>query len=82
MNNDLKALMSLVREKSEFFEEENKELNRLLRGISPDDVPDNFKQELKDLIDMILLTGNVFAANKEHIDFLYSELSDEVKNDH
>ncbi len=82
MNNDLKALMSLVKEGSEFFEKENKELNRLLIKISPDDVPDDFKQELKEVIDMMLLTGNVFAANKEHIDILYSKLSDEVKNDH
>jgi len=82
MNNDLKALMSLVKEKSEFFEEENKELNTLLRKISPDDVPEDFKQELKELIDMMFLTGNVFAESKGHIEFMYSEISDEVKNDH
>ncbi|MFA0703831.1 hypothetical protein AB4618_25525, partial [Vibrio sp. 10N.222.48.A8] len=64
------------------FEEENKELNTLLRGVSPDDVPDDFKQELIDLIDMMLLTGNVLTVNKKHVDFLYSELSDEVTNDH
>ena len=66
MKNDLKALMSLVKEKSEFFEEDNKELNTLLRKISPDDVPEDFKQELKELIDMMFLTGNVFSENKEH----------------
>ncbi|MFA0566636.1 hypothetical protein AB4559_23450, partial [Vibrio sp. 10N.222.51.C8] len=73
---------SLVKDKDEFFEEENKELNTLLRGVSPDDVPDDFKQELIDLIDMMLLTENVLTVNKKHVDFLYSELSDEVTNDH
>ncbi len=34
MKNDLNALMSLVKDKDEFFEEENKELNTLLRGVS------------------------------------------------
>ncbi len=82
MKNDLKALMSLVKEKSEFFEEDNKELNTLLRKISPDDVPEDFKQELKELIDMMFLTGNVFSENKEHIEFMHSEISDEVKDDH
>jgi hypothetical protein len=47
-----------------------------------DDVPEDFKQELKELIDMMFLTGNVFSENKEHIEFMHSEISDEVKDDH
>lgn len=74
MTNDLEKLIGLVRDTTNFTAEECRELQVILEKIEPKNIPDDFIVELKDIIDMMFHTNNVFFENKDKIDAFYKAL--------
>lgn len=74
MSTDTEKLIDLIRNKDFFHEATNKELNILLTKLEPDQIPLEYKKDVADIIDVMFLTDNVFAANKAHVDRIHQFL--------
>jgi hypothetical protein len=74
MKNHLEKLIVLVRNTTDFTVEESQELQLLLSDIKPNEIPENFIVELKEIIDMMFLTNNIFFENCDKVDAFYKAL--------
>lgn len=68
-------LIGMLQNTCVFQAEDIPVLNQLLATTGVGDIPERFKEEIKDIIDLMFICGNVDASAKTRIDSLYDFLS-------
>lgn len=70
-------LIGILENKCVFLAEDIPVLNQLLAETRIEDIPSRFKGEIIDIIDMMLVCGNISLETRTRIDSLYDHLSNE-----
>ena len=75
MTANVDRLINLLENECIFVAEDIPALNQMLAAARADEIPEQFKSEIIDVIDLMFVCGNVYSETKLQIDSLYDSLS-------
>ena len=74
MSTNVDCLIGMLDNTRVFQSKDIRALNELLSKARAEEIPDNYREDLLDLIDMMFMCGNVYAHTGGQIDQLHDSL--------